>query len=141
MRILSAATGTMYRHMVVPKYPKEALRSGYEGRVWLRVDYDGRGEVVAVAPMAGRLPVDPSLTQAAVDAVKSWSFEPEKVGGYDRRGAAIVPICFKLRPDEEICRSNPLQKPEGMSAFANGNGPISVDSVVSVDMGSGNQMP
>jgi hypothetical protein len=33
MRVLSAATGTFYRHRIAPKYPKEALRFGYEGKV------------------------------------------------------------------------------------------------------------
>ncbi|MDR2012215.1 MAG: energy transducer TonB [Rhodanobacter sp.] len=77
-----------------PKYPPQAARQRQQGKVLLKVlvGLDGSPEEVTVEKSSGSRLLD----QAAIDAVKTWKFNPGKKGGSPNRGYALVPIEFTL---------------------------------------------
>ena len=56
------------------------------------VGVDGSPEEVTVEKSSGSRLLD----QAAIEAVKSWKFNPGSKGGKPSRGYALVPIVFNL---------------------------------------------
>lgn len=77
-----------------PEYPSFALRQGWEGKVILRVRVlaSGKPSSVEVKTGSGRK----SLDDAAVAAVRGWTFVPSRRGSTPIDGWATVPIEFKL---------------------------------------------
>ncbi|MCT0638394.1 energy transducer TonB [Pseudomonas aeruginosa] len=77
-----------------PKAVEEAMRRGWEGTVLLRVHVlaSGSPSEIQVQKSSGR----EALDQAAVKAVKRWSFVPAKRGDKAEDGWVSVPIDFKL---------------------------------------------
>ncbi len=63
-----------------PVWPEEAKAKGVHGTVVLNLYISQAGEVEQAEVVSG----DPSLTQAAVDCVKQWRFQP-----YYKNGAAV----------------------------------------------------
>jgi TonB family protein len=55
-----------------PVYPEQAQRQQLQGRVWVHLVIDEKGNVVSAEPVSG----DPILLVAAVSAMKDWKFEP-----------------------------------------------------------------
>ncbi|QXH36030.1 energy transducer TonB [Pseudomonas muyukensis] len=78
-----------------PEYPQMALRRGWEGTVLLRVEVlpSGKPGQIQLQQSSGR----PALDEAALAAVKRWSFVPAKQGEVAQAGWVSVPIDFKLR--------------------------------------------
>ena len=76
-----------------PIYPQDALAAGQEGVVLLRVDLDTRGRIVAVAVETG---VAPTLDDAAIRAVWTWTFAPATRDGRSIAGRVRVPVRFQL---------------------------------------------
>ncbi|QXI38299.1 energy transducer TonB [Pseudomonas xantholysinigenes] len=78
-----------------PEYPQMALRRGWEGTVLLRVEVlpSGKPGQIQIQQSSGR----PALDEAALAAVKRWSFVPAKQGDVAQAGWVSVPIDFKLR--------------------------------------------
>ncbi|MCX7054408.1 MAG: energy transducer TonB [Proteobacteria bacterium] len=81
--------------MKPPVYPPRCLRLGIEGTVRLRVlvGEDGRPQDATIGTSSG----DAGLDQAALDAVRTWRFEPAKRDGVPLRAWCIVPITFSLQ--------------------------------------------
>ncbi|MFV3366973.1 energy transducer TonB [Pseudomonas sp. NY15435] len=77
-----------------PEYPPLAQRRGWEGTVLLRVHVlaSGSPSEIQVQKSSGR----DALDDAAVRAVKRWSFVPAKRGDVAQDGWVSVPIDFKL---------------------------------------------
>jgi periplasmic protein TonB len=88
-RPVSAAAGNRK-----PDYPAAAQRRQLEGHVVLRVNVSASGmaEAVAVAASSGH----PVLDQAALDAVRTWRFNPATRGGVAVPGIVDVPIQFRF---------------------------------------------
>jgi periplasmic protein TonB len=88
-RPVSAAAGNRK-----PDYPAAAQRRQLEGRVVLRINVSASGiaEAVAVAASSGH----PVLDQAALDAVRTWRFNPATRGGVAVPGIVDVPIQFRF---------------------------------------------
>ena len=84
-----------YRHTPVPRYPRDAHRQGLEGVVLLSVlvRSDGRVEEARVAASSGAEVLD----EAALDAVKQWTFVPARQGGRPVESVVEVPVKFALR--------------------------------------------
>jgi protein TonB len=78
-----------------PKYPPQALRSGVEGSVSVRVEVDANGNPtdVQVVERSGERSRD--LDRAVTDAVRKWRFEPAMKDGKAVPGAVVVPVEFK----------------------------------------------
>ena len=78
-----------------PRYPRQALRSGAEGTVVLRVlvDEQGRPESVAIESSSGHRELDRSARE---HVLARWRFHPAQRGGRAIRAYALVPIDFNL---------------------------------------------
>lgn len=89
----SATAG--YLKNPAPQYPDLAMRRGWEGTVLLRVQVLASGQPgdIQIQKSSGRTQLD----DAALAAVKRWSFVPAKQGNVPQAGWVSVPIDFKLR--------------------------------------------
>lgn len=83
-----------YRSNPKPDYPAEARRLREEGVVMLSVSVSSEGRVtgVSVAQSSGH----PLLDQAALEAVRHWTFEPAQALGFPVTSKPTVPVRFKL---------------------------------------------
>jgi periplasmic protein TonB len=78
-------------YMPSPRYPMEALRAHREGQVVLSVTVTPEGDVTSVS--VGRSSGDPSLDDAAEEAVRNWRFAAaERAPRY----TSDLPIRFEL---------------------------------------------
>ena len=77
-----------------PPYPAQARRRRQEGSVLLsvKVTVQGRAALVAVKQSSSF----PVLDEAAVQAVRSWEFEPARIGVLAVESEIEVPVRFKL---------------------------------------------
>lgn len=85
----------VYSKNPAPSYPVDALRYGWEGEVWLKVDINRNGAVVNIT-------IDQSsgyrvLDKAAVKSVRNWQFEPARIGSETIEGSVLVPIRFRIK--------------------------------------------
>jgi protein TonB len=89
----SASAG--YLKNPAPQYPDLAMRRGWEGTVLLRVQVlpSGQPGEIQIQKGSGRTQLD----DAALAAVKRWSFVPAKQGDVPQAGWVSVPIDFKLK--------------------------------------------
>lgn len=89
----SASAG--YLKNPAPEYPSLAQRRNWEGTVLLRVHVlaSGKPAEIQVQQSAGHKQLD----DAALAAVKRWSFAPAKQGDQAVDGWVTVPIDFKIR--------------------------------------------
>lgn len=86
--------GAAYLNNPAPEYPALARRKGEQGRVLLKV-------LVSETGLAEKVQVDTSsgygnLDQAAVEAVKKWSFIPAKRSNQPVSAYVLVPVKFSL---------------------------------------------
>ena len=83
-----------YLNNPAPLYPKAAQRLGMQGRVMLRVRVLASGQVgdVEIRQSSGKALLD----EAALAAVKGWTFAPAKRGNTAIDAWTQVPIEFKL---------------------------------------------
>ncbi|HLE88074.1 MAG TPA: energy transducer TonB [Candidatus Brocadiaceae bacterium] len=77
-----------------PKYPQLARQMHQEGLVMLMVEVDRKGMPVKVE-------VEQSsgyqlLDQAALEAVRHWRFQPERIGDLPIESRVTIPIRFRL---------------------------------------------
>jgi len=75
-------------HKADPKYPKEALKEGASGDVILDAVIDANGVVGEVSVIETP---HTSLSEAAVEALRQWRFEPAQ----SKSGEAID-VCFSV---------------------------------------------
>lgn len=90
--ITEATANAAYLNNPKPEYPAAAARQGWGGTVTLRVHVlaDGSVESVSVKKSSGRKVLD----DAALSAVRKWTFVPSKRGSTPVDGWATVPIIF-----------------------------------------------
>ena len=81
-------------HQVEPEYPADAKAQRIQGSVVLDVQVLGTGNVGNIGVISG----DPLLTQAAVDAVKQWRYQPEIENGQAIESQLRVTVKFSLPP-------------------------------------------
>lgn len=86
--------GAAYLNNPAPVYPTQARRMGEQGKVLLKVlvSQDGKAETVKVDTSSGHQKLD----QAAIDAVKKWSFVPAKRSNQPISAYVLVPVNFTL---------------------------------------------
>lgn len=83
-----------YLNNPAPAYPPAAARRHQEGTTQLRVHVmpNGRPDTVQIAASSG----SPALDEAALAAVRQWTFIPAKRGDTAIDGWVTVPLDFKL---------------------------------------------
>ena len=93
--ITPASANAGYLHNPAPEYPPLAMRRNWEGTVLLRVHVlaSGKPGEIQIQKSSGREQLD----DAALAAVKRWSFVPAKQGNDPIDGWVSVPIDFKLK--------------------------------------------
>lgn len=96
LHVIRASTGGGYGKMTVPRYPEASVRARRQGLVLLNVRYGEDGRVTELAPYENAPHADKALVDAAIAAVKQWTFTPEVVGGRPLASTALVPVCFTL---------------------------------------------
>jgi protein TonB len=81
-------------YQTTPHYPEAARREGAEGIVTLRFEVltSGRVGTVQVQRSAGR----PDLDRAAVEAIRTWLFEPARRGKEAVAVWVTLPVRFEL---------------------------------------------
>ncbi|MDI1363238.1 energy transducer TonB [Methylotenera sp.] len=86
--------GAAYLNNPAPDYPQMARRLGQQGRVLLKVlvAENGTAETVVLATSSGFEKLD----QAAIEAVKKWSFIPAKRSNQAISAYVLVPVKFSL---------------------------------------------
>jgi protein TonB len=86
--------GAAYLNNPAPDYPLMARSSGQQGRVLLKVlvTENGAAETVVLATSSGFERLD----QAAIEAVKKWSFIPAKRSSQPISAYVLVPVKFSL---------------------------------------------
>ena len=86
--------GAAYLQNPAPEYPHLARRKSEQGRVLLQVlvSENGKAEKVQIDTSSGYS----SLDQAALEAVRKWSFIPAKKGNRPVSAYVIVPVRFSL---------------------------------------------
>jgi len=88
----------MYRGLKRIAYPPAALAAKVEGVVYVKAHVGVDGNVAtASVPQMGAAP-DKLLAEAAVDGVRSWTFNPANVNGKPVESDEVVPIIFALDP-------------------------------------------
>lgn len=89
--------GPSFLKMVKPEYPRLARRLGKEGKVILRLFIDENGKLLNAEPVekAGH-----GFDEAAIEAVKSSSFQPARLHGKTVACRATLPVSFKLQKEE-----------------------------------------
>jgi len=108
VRVIDAGTGPRYAKAKLPRFPQVAIDRRETGEVLLRVAFDTEGRVVdvAVVKRVGR----PYFDRVAVDAVRQWTFQPERVGNVGIAATVFVPVRFCIQG--RACQMLPDQ-PEG----------------------------
>ncbi len=86
--------GAAYLNNPAPAYPMSARRMGEQGKVLLKVlvSEEGKATTVQVDRSSGHSKLD----EAAVEAVKKWSFVPAKRSNKPMSAYVLVPINFSL---------------------------------------------
>jgi TonB family protein len=74
-----------------PKYPRIAYNKSIEGVVVVRFTIDEKGRVTDPQVVQSV----PELDDAALDAVKQWTFRPAQKDGHPVRSSGKAPITFK----------------------------------------------
>jgi protein TonB len=93
--VVEAKEGAHYRSNARPPYPRLALREGWEGTVYLRVQVlpDGHVAQATVDRSAGHSVLD----DAALEVVKTWLFDPATQGGRGVLSVVFVPLKFTIQ--------------------------------------------
>ena len=86
-----------------PDYPQTARQQGSEGTVVLRITVGAGGDVekVAIQESSGF----PELDESAAQSVKTWRFDPAKVGDDPISSAVDLPVKFDLEEYQEEKRN------------------------------------
>jgi TonB family protein len=79
-------------YRVMPEYPEAARQAGLQGVVVLDTAVSAEGAVTAVKYLSG----PEELSQAAMDAVRWWRYDPYVVGGQPKAVETTVAVEFRL---------------------------------------------
>ena len=93
--VIPARFDAAYLNNPKPEYPRLSKRAGEEGTVLLRVRVTetGRPEKIELKESSGSSRLD----RAAIDAVREWTFIPERHGDQPVASWVLVPIPFVLQ--------------------------------------------
>lgn len=92
VRVGAAVMAANLIEKVAPVYPPEAKQAGTQGTVRLAVDIGTDGKVERLNAVSG----PDVLVQAAVEAVKQWTYKPVLLNGQPVEVATTVDVNFTL---------------------------------------------
>src|SRR5271169_959265 len=92
LKVPADAMGRRIIHQVMPEYPEVARQAGVQGTVVLDTVVSVEGAVTQVKFVSG----PEALSQAAMDAVRWWRYEPYFVDGQPATVETIVAVDFRL---------------------------------------------
>ncbi len=78
---------------VSPRYPREMMRRGKQGKALLMLRVNEAGEVSSVKVLASS---NELFSEAAVESVKNWYFQPGTVDGVPIPQTVTVPVSFEI---------------------------------------------
>jgi protein TonB len=93
LRLGSDVQAAKLIHQVSPPYPPLARLSRTQGVVVLEAIIDKEGLIDSLRLISGH----PLLTQAAMDAVKQWKYQPTMLNGEPVEVVTTVTVTFTLR--------------------------------------------
>ncbi len=99
VRVVDVRIGAEVASSVPPRFPPRLVRrikTPFSGLVVAAVRYDAQGRVLEAELAPGTPAADPLLQEAALESIRKWRFQPERVGGHPLAGSAWVPLCFTL---------------------------------------------
>ncbi len=99
VRVVDVRIGAEVASAVPPRFPHRLVRrikTPFSGLVVAEVRYDAQGKVLEAGLAPGTPPADPLLQEAALESIRQWTFQPERVGGHPLAGSAWIPLCFTL---------------------------------------------
>lgn len=82
------------KHFVQPEYPSLARTADIEGTVVVKITVDEKGRVIAASILQSV--AEGIFDQAALDAVRKWTFEPAEQSGNKVKATITVPLEFGL---------------------------------------------
>lgn len=141
LRLIRAGTGAGYRAMTVPRYPEVSVRARRQGLVLLNVRYGEDGRVTELALDENAPHADKALVDAAIAAVKHWTFTPEVVGGRALTGVARVPVCFGLRGTRFVPPKCEWSRPGEPAVAAADDSAPAFDSVLKLETAVAGRTP
>ena len=96
-----------YARLSAPVYPKALAEQRVEGTVLLRVAVgaDGKPGAIDLDPTSPALPA--ALNEAAIAAVRNWTFNPATKDGKPVPAQVVVPVKFALDPAAETATDTP----------------------------------
>ena len=89
-QVTAAANAPVKTKDVRPIYAPMVIASGYKGEVVLEANVDARGKVGQVRVIRSQ----PMLTQATIDAVRQWEFDPTTVA----QGGSLITVTANFTP-------------------------------------------
>jgi len=89
-----ARVNTVSRRLNPPRHPQAALLARVEGRVWLSIDVDDKGNPTSI--VVGSSSGSDALDQAALEAARNWNFCPAIQGGQSTPGQFQASIVFSM---------------------------------------------
>ncbi|MGA7293253.1 MAG: TonB family protein [Terriglobales bacterium] len=92
LKVPADAMGRQIIRQVMPEYPELARRAGVQGTVMLDIVVSLEGAVTQVKFVSG----PEALSQAAMDAVRWWRYEPYFVDGQPATVETTVAVDFRL---------------------------------------------
>jgi len=92
LKVPADAMGRRIIHQVMPEYPEFGRQAGVQGTVVLDIGVSVEGAVTQVKFVSG----PKSLSQAAMDAVRWWRYEPYFVNGQPATVETTVAVDFRL---------------------------------------------
>lgn len=99
VRVERVRTGGGIKKMAAPKFPMEAVRrhgDSFSAMVVVETHYDAVGKVISAGIAPDSPTAERAISNAALQSVRRWTFQPERVDGHGIASTAYVPICFAL---------------------------------------------
>jgi len=93
VRVASGIESGLLVRKVAPSYPVEAREQGIQGTVLLNAIIDEEGNISDLELISG----DPTLAQAAIDAVKQWKYRPYLLNGNPVQVETHIQVNFTLQ--------------------------------------------
>lgn len=112
---------------------QKLIRNGGFARLIFEVGYDNAGKLQTVAVLPSSTVEKGNLVKNAENALRKWTYEPERVAGVGVPGKLVVPICYYMgvseRDAERMGKNCEWKKPGSEATVGQGQS-LALDSRV-----------